>query len=159
MPRIPCPVWSGGGHEFEGVAVGRPDDAEVGAVQGGNAGCSKAFRDGDQAGVGAAEGQIGVAFDEFADALPVLSGERLDGQGAVDDRVVERRLGVSAEFSCQQVDRFSNDHRGGDQRTGRCLQQLRAGGVVSVGSISGSDQWTGVNDQHNGSVAAETVSE
>ena len=50
------PVWSGGGEEFEGVAVGGSDDAEVGAVQGGDAGCSESFGDGDQAGVGSAEG-------------------------------------------------------------------------------------------------------
>ncbi len=64
-------LGSEGRREFEGVAVCGSDDAEVSAVQGGDAFRPEAFSDGDQAGVGAAEGQVLVALDEIPDALPV----------------------------------------------------------------------------------------
>ena len=44
-------------------------------------------------------------------------------------------MGVWAEFSCQQVDRFGNDHRGGDQRPGRGFEELEAGVVAVVCAI------------------------
>ncbi len=149
---------SGGWRELEGVAVCGANDAEVSAVQGGDPCRAEAFSDRDQAGVGSAEGQVLVAVDELSDALPIGCGEGLDGEGAVDDRVVERRFGVCAEFSGEQVDRFGNDHRGGDQWPGRGFEELKAGLVVAVGAIGGSDEWAGVNDQH-WSVATKPVGE
>lgn len=133
-------------------------DAEVGAVQGGDACRTETFGDRDEAGVGSAEGHVLVALDELPDALPVDAAERLDGEGAVDDGVVERWFGVWAEFSGEQINGFSNDHRRGDQWPGRCFEELEAGVMVAVGAIGGSDEWAGVNDQH-WSVTTEPVGE
>ena len=76
---------------------------------------AEAFSYGNQAGVGSAEWKVLVEVDEISNALPVDRGERFDDEGAVDDRVVERWLGVWAEFSGQQVCRFGHDHCCGDQ--------------------------------------------
>ncbi|CAN5639421.1 hypothetical protein BH10ACT2_BH10ACT2_22030 [soil metagenome] len=63
---------------------------------------------------------------------------------------------MRAEFTSEQVDRFCDDHRCGDQRSGGGFQEFEAGVMMAVGAISGSDEWAGVNDQH-GSVATEPV--
>lgn len=52
--------------------MGGPDDAEVAVVEGGDLGGAEAFGDGDEAGVGAAEGEVGVAVDELGDSGPVV---------------------------------------------------------------------------------------
>ncbi|CAN5639712.1 hypothetical protein BH10ACT2_BH10ACT2_22040 [soil metagenome] len=57
--------------KLERLAVCRANDAEMGAIQGRDTCRSETFRDGDQAGVGSAEGQILVAVDEISDALPI----------------------------------------------------------------------------------------
>ena len=133
-------------------------DAEVGAVQGGDACRSEAFGDRDEAGVGSAERQVLVAVDELSDTLPVNASERLDREGSVDDRVVERWFGVWSELAGEQVDGFGNDHRSGHQWPGCCFEELEAGVVAAVVAIGGSDEWAGVYDQH-WSVATEPVGE
>ncbi len=60
--------------------MGGAHDGEVAAVQGGDPGDVEAFGDGDDAGVGAAQVEVGVGFDEFGDTGPVGPAEWFDGQ-------------------------------------------------------------------------------
>jgi hypothetical protein len=55
----------GYGQQFEAVDVVGSDDREVCAVEGEDLADAKPLGDGDDAGVGSAEGQIRVALDEF----------------------------------------------------------------------------------------------
>lgn len=133
-------------------------DCEVAVVEGGDAGDAEAFGDGDQAGVGAAEAEVGVGLDEFTDAGPVVWAERFDGEVAVDDRRVERGFGVWAEFSVEEVGGFGDDEGGGDERPGVVADYPGGSGVVAVGAVGGRDDDAGIDDQHR-SVASEAVVE
>jgi hypothetical protein len=77
---------------------GGTDDVEVAVVEGGQLGGAEAFSDGDEAGVGAAEGKVGVAVDELGDSGPVVGGEGLDGDLAGGDTAVEGGFCGGAEL-------------------------------------------------------------
>lgn len=65
-----------------------PHDGEVAVVQRGQASDIETLGDGDQAGIGPTKSEIGLGFDELADALPVLMAERLHDEITLDDRAV-----------------------------------------------------------------------
>lgn len=87
------------GKERERGDVRGPDDGEVAAVQRGDPLLAVAFGECDEAGVGAAQAQVGVLDDQVVDALPVLAGERFDAQLALGDRLVEGGLDLRSEFT------------------------------------------------------------
>ncbi len=60
--------------------------------------------------VRAAQGEIGIALDEPADLLPVLSDGSFDFERS--EPAEERRLSWGPEPGADQVRRFGNDHRG-----------------------------------------------
>src|SRR5450755_1072140 len=97
--RGPGPRWSWDQGEDLGVAGSH--DAEMAAVEGRDRGEVEALGDGDQAGVDAAEGLVGVPLGQLGDARPVGSGEVFDDGLAVGDRSIERRFGAGPELAVQ----------------------------------------------------------
>src|SRR6266496_5425248 len=77
-PQDLSPRAARSGDQFEGRCVTWSDDAEVPAVKCRDRGDAEAFRDNDQAGVGAAEAEVGVSLDQFRDSPCVCGRDRLD---------------------------------------------------------------------------------
>src|SRR5664279_1310805 len=117
-------------------------------VEGGDALFAVPFGQRDEPGVGAAQAQVGVSCDEVANALPVLDGECLDMQLAVEDRLVEQRLDARAEFAVEQVGGLGDDHGGGGQRLRLGGEQLGGRLVVGIGAVGSCNKHAGVDDQH-----------
>jgi hypothetical protein len=82
--------------------VSGPDDAEVAAVEGCDPGELQALGDGDKAGVGAAEAEVGVGLDQLGDPARVGGRDRLDLELAVGHCLEEPRFRESAELSPDQ---------------------------------------------------------
>jgi len=146
------------GNESERVAMDGTYDAEVGLVESGDPGHVQSLGDGHEACVGTAQGQVGVGVDELADALPVTGPECLDKQVSADDRRIERRLGTGAELALEEIRSFGYDHGGRHERPGIVADDRRTTSVVTIGTVGGSDEHTGVDDQH-WSVAPEALGE
>lgn len=138
----------GSGDELEAVAVGWADDGEVPSVDRRDPALVESFGDRDDAGVGAAERQRGVGGDELVDSFPVLVGEVLDDEVAIDDRLVEGGFGGWTEFTFDQVGALGDHHRSGDHRAGLGGEHRGAALVVAVGAVSCGDEHSGVYDQH-----------
>jgi hypothetical protein len=112
---------------------------EVAPVECGDARDGQTFGDRDEAGVGAAKGEVGVALDKLADPGPVGDGEDFDCQLLGGERTVERRLGWRAELPIDQPAGLSDDQRRRDKGTGMAFKQLLATLVIRVGGISDGD--------------------
>ena len=83
--------------QLEGVDVAGSDDREVGAVEGQNLSDAEALGDGDDAGIGSAEGKVGVALDELRAAFQVLGvrAMRLNEPTAMERRKAASAAGVA----------------------------------------------------------------
>ena len=97
---------------------------------------------------------VGALVNQFADPLPVGRDEILHSERAVDDRVVERALGLGTELAVDQGGLGDNQRRG-DQRPFVALEERPAGLVVGVVPIGGGHQRAGVDDEQ--SVAPESL--
>ena len=103
-------------HKLERIDVARPDHTEVPMVQRRDTTRPEPLSDHDEAGVGFTKSEVGVALDEFGDALVVGCGEHLDQQVAGGDRPAEARLGLGPELALVQVAGLSDDERARDER-------------------------------------------
>jgi hypothetical protein len=126
--------------------VGGAQDPEVAMIECCDSSGANAFRDGDQAGMAAAEGQIAVAVNEFTNAFPIVWSERFNMQGAVDDGIVESEFSGGSDLPVDHVCGLSDDHRGRDERPVVGFEEDAAGLVVIVVSIRSCDKDTAIND-------------
>ena len=83
------PGWGGSGQEDEDVGVAGAHHGEMTAVQGGDLGDPKSFGDSKDAGVDAAQVEIGVGLDQLGHPGPVGGDEILDDELARDQGAVE----------------------------------------------------------------------
>jgi hypothetical protein len=127
--------------------VARRYRTEVSAVERGDPDGLEALGKRHQAGVRSTQREVAVLLDQVLDPLPVVVCQRFHQKCAVDDRVIQRDLGGNAQVPFQQIRRFSDDHRGGDQRSIILLQQIGALPVPRVSAIGRRDQDTGVDDE------------
>jgi hypothetical protein len=105
------------GHEREAAAVGRPHDAEVATVQGGDGVGTQPFGGCGNGGVDRSERQVAISVDELGDAEPVASGNRLDQEITRGDVAEEADLGGGADSGSDEVGHFGDDEGGHDKWT------------------------------------------
>lgn len=134
----------------------RPDNPEV-VVERRHAPNVETLSDGNKACIGATERTVGVALNEHADTLPIVRRDRLDTQVAIDYGDVERRLGLSTELPAHEVGSLSDNHGSRHQRTEVLPDEGDAFDVEPVLPIGGRDQDSGVDDEHDRSVAPEAL--
>ena len=77
--------------QLEGCGVARTHNAEVATVESGDPGNPEALSDDDQAGIRAAETEIGVQLDQLGDAPSVGGGDHLDLEFACGHGTEEAR--------------------------------------------------------------------
>jgi hypothetical protein len=78
--------------------------------------------------------------------------------GPLDLSLRVRSVPIAAQFSCQKVRSFGDDHRSRHQWSRSGFEEFDTGQVVAIGAIRRGDQRTGVDDQDD-SVTAEAVIE
>ena len=91
-------------------------DAEVSAVERRERAELHAFGDDDEAGVGAAEAEVGVGLDQLGDPPCICGCDGLDLEFAVGDGAEELGFRGRAELSADQVGGFGDHERGGYER-------------------------------------------
>lgn len=105
------------------------------------------FGYGDDAGVRAAEWEVGVLLDELGHALEVVLDEVGDDEVAVSERSEEGGLGSRAELvPADHVADLGDDGRRHEERAGHGLQQPRALLVPDVGVVEAGDERTGIDE-------------
>jgi len=74
--------------------------------------CAKTFRQGNHGGIGAAQGKVGVLFDEFADTRPIVSERSLDVKALEPSK--KAGLGLRSAVTVDEISGFghteSRDH-------------------------------------------------
>ena len=90
----------------------RADDAEVATVEGCDPGDPEALCDDDQAGIRAAEAQIGVPLDQLGDPSGVGGGDHLDLEVACRHGSEEAGLRCGTELTPDQIGGLCDDECG-----------------------------------------------
>src|SRR5882672_3424068 len=132
----PVPSQVALGNQVEGFGVTWSHDAEVSAVERCDRREIEAFRNDDQAGVGAAKRKVSVGVDQVGDSPRVCGRDRLDLEFAVGHGAEERSFSSRAELAPDEVGRFGDHERRGYEWAG--VLNRRAGGlVIGIGVVGG----------------------
>lgn len=91
--------------------------------------------------------KVSIGFDEVGDALPVIWVECFYGEVALGDGSVEARFGNRAKLAVDQPTGFSDDERGGDQRTRVSFEDRLTAVVVGIGVIRSSQDDVRVDEE------------
>lgn len=134
--------------QLERVSVAWPDYGEVAAVKRCDPDRAVPLGQGDHGRVRPAEPQVSVGANQILDALPVGDDKTGYFQLTLDDGRVQGRFCLCAKLAVDQVSSFRDDHGCSDQGAFIALQQLPAGNMVLIGTISRRDQRAGIDNQH-----------
>lgn len=135
-----------------------PHDAEMAAVNGRDLGYIEPLRRGDDRRVNGSEGKIVVDGDELGDPDWILGIDRLENEVSAREIAQEAHLGLPAQAAADQIGDLGDDEGRDYQRTGVGLQQLQAGGMMSVLSVDVGVEGTSVEDQGDGVISVRRIS-
>lgn len=82
----------------------------------------------------------------------------LDDEVAGGKVAEEANLRLPSQPGADQMDDLGDDERGEDERPWMGLEQLQAGGVMSVVGVDVGVQGAGVEDQRDGAISEERIS-
>lgn len=145
----------GSWNQIEGVGVARTNNAEMAPVEGGDFGECKALGDDDQAGIRAAETEVGIRLNQVGDPSSVSGRDRLDLQLARGESTEERCFRGCAELPTDEVGAFG-DHKRGRYKRARALNDFDAGLMIGIGVVGGREENARVDDEQ-ALVSAEAV--
>ncbi len=124
-------------------------------VEGGDSGELKPLGDDDQAGIRAAETEIGIRFDQVGHPPSISGRDRLNLQLTRGDGTEERCFRGCAELPTDEVGSFGDHERGCYERA-RVLNGLGAGLMVGIGVVGGREENARIDDEQ-ALVSAEAV--
>jgi hypothetical protein len=136
-------------NDLERRRVGRTNDREVPAIEGGDLHDVETLGRHDDRGVHGAQRRVSIGRHELGDPDPVRGADGLGDQVPGRQVTQESDLGVGTDPGPEQVGHLAHHELGDDQRPGVSLQKGETGFVVPVVFVDVRVERPGIDDQRD----------